>query len=103
AALITLSMAFPMQKAAREQLSRYIAIVASAIPFVLGIYLWGAYKGTGGSPMGSLWSQPQYVERFVWIPSLNIEYFVGVDGISVSMVILSTLISMIACIASMPW
>jgi NADH-quinone oxidoreductase subunit M len=103
AVLITASLALPMQKAAREQLSRYIALGGSAIPFVLGIYLWVAYKGSGGPGMGSLWSPPQYVERFVWIPSLNIEYFVGVDGISVSMVILSTLISMIACIASMPW
>src|SRR3954470_9353046 len=103
AVAIAISLAFPMQKAAREQLSRYVALIASAIPFVLGIYLWIAYRVVGGAGMGSLWSQPQYVERAVWIPSMSIEYFVGVDGISVSMVILSTLISMIACIASMPW
>ncbi|HVE86521.1 MAG TPA: NADH-quinone oxidoreductase subunit M, partial [Myxococcales bacterium] len=68
-----------------------------------GMYLWAAYHVVGGAGMGSLWSPPQYVERVVWIPSMSIEYFVGVDGISVSMVILSTLISMVACIASMPW
>ena len=33
----------------------------------------------------------------------NIEYFVGVDGISISMVLLSGLISFVATIASMPW
>src|SRR5438132_3007563 len=87
AALIVVSMAVPMQKAARDQLARFIALAGSAIPFLLGIYLWYAYRAGGGPGMGSLWSPPQYVERFVWIPSLSIEYFVGVDGISVSMVI----------------
>jgi len=103
AALIAISLAFPMQKAQRDQLARYIALAGSAIPFLLGMYLWAAYHVVGGAGMGSLWSPPQYVERAVWIPSMSIEYYVGVDGISVSMVILSTLISMIACIASMPW
>ena len=65
AALIAVSLAFPMQKAAREQLSRYVALIASAIPFVLGIYLWAAYHVTGGPGMGSLWNPPQYVERTI--------------------------------------
>jgi len=96
AGLIGVSLAFPMSKYQRDQLSRWIALVASAISCVIGIYLWFAYDGNAEGKI-------QFLERGIWIPSLNIEYFVGVDGISVSLVILSTLISLVATIASMPW
>ncbi len=94
ATLIALSLAVPMQKAQREQLARVVALVASAIPAVLGMYLWTAY--TSGMAK-------ELTHRVLWIPSLGIEYFVSVDGISVSMVILSTLVSLVATIASVPW
>lgn len=42
----------------------------------------------------------QFVHHFVWIRDFNIEYFVGVDGVSVTMVLLTTLISFIAAMAS---
>src|SRR5216683_316708 len=96
AGLIGVSLALPLRKEQRDQLARWIALVASAISCLIGIYLWITYDG---SAVGKI----QYLERSIWIPSLNIEYFVGVDGISVSLVILSTLISFIATIASMPW
>src|SRR5512142_1819525 len=44
----------------------------------------------------------QLAQHFVWIRSFNVEYFVGVDGLSISMVLLSGLVSFIATIASMP-
>jgi NADH-quinone oxidoreductase subunit M len=45
----------------------------------------------------------QLVAKAVWIRDFNVEYFVGADGISISMVLLSGLISFVATIASMPW
>ena len=90
------SLAVPMDKPQRDQFSRWVALICSGVAFVLGLYLWVVYDG---STAGKI----QFIERATWIPSLHIEYFVGVDGISVSMVILSTLISFIATIASMPW
>ncbi|MGH7895415.1 MAG: complex I subunit 4 family protein, partial [Candidatus Binatia bacterium] len=42
----------------------------------------------------------QFVERVSWIPAYNIEYFVGVDGISITMVLLTTLLSCLCMIAS---
>ncbi len=44
--------------------------------------------------------EPQFVQRFDWIKSYNIQYFVGVDGISVTMVILTALLSFLCMIAS---
>jgi len=42
----------------------------------------------------------QFIEHTVWIRSLNVEYFVGVDGISISMVFLTALISFVGALAS---
>jgi NADH-quinone oxidoreductase subunit M len=42
----------------------------------------------------------QFVEHVVWIRSLNVEYFVGVDGVSISMVFLTALISFVGALAS---
>ncbi len=74
---------------------RVIAVAATAVPFVLAFHLWREFDphGTG----------MQFVHRFVWLRSFNIEYHVGVDGISIAMVLLSALITMIAVLASMPW
>jgi len=96
AAAIGVLTLLPMEKEQRNQLSRYLAMAASAVCCVLGIYLWTIYDGNA---VGKL----QLVERYTWIPSLGIHYYVGVDGISVSMIILSTLVSFVATIASMPW
>src|SRR5262249_35289148 len=38
--------------------------------------------------------------RRTWIPYFNIEYFLGLDGISLSLVILTGLVSVLACLAS---
>ncbi len=82
-------------KSKMNELSRAIALFCSAVPLVLGIYLWANYDGAS--------TQVQFVHHFAWISSLNVEYFVGVDGTSVSLVVLSALVSFIATIASMPW
>jgi NADH-quinone oxidoreductase subunit M len=45
----------------------------------------------------------QLEHHFVWIRQFNIEYYLGADGLSISMILLSGLISFVATIASMPW
>ena len=42
----------------------------------------------------------QLVERHAWIPSLNIEYLIGVDGISILFLPMSALLTLMAIIAS---
>ncbi len=84
-----------MAQEAVDNFARVTALAFSAVPCALGIYLWTQFNGST--------TELQFVHHFVWIKSFNIEYFVGVDGVSISMVILSTLISMVAAIASMPW
>ncbi len=46
--------------------------------------------------------QGDLVVRRAWIPAFNIQYYLGVDGISLSLVVLTSLISLLACVASWP-
>jgi NADH-quinone oxidoreductase subunit M len=45
-------------------------------------------------------SQMQFIEKASWIPAFSINYFVGVDGLSMSMVFLTSLLSFLSVIAS---
>jgi NADH-quinone oxidoreductase subunit M len=84
-----------LSRGAADQVSRVITLIASGFTLVLALFLWRVYDP--GNPA------LQFVQQARWIPAYNIEYFVGVDGISITLVILSALISFIATIASMPW
>ncbi len=70
---------------------RAYGIGVSVIEFLLSIVLWIAFDpNTAGY---------QFVEFFPLIPSYGMSYYLGVDGISLFLVILSTFITMIALIA----
>jgi len=84
-----------LPKSFTDQASRVVALVASGLSFAAAIAAWTMYRpGETGVQLAS---------HFVWIRQFNIEYYVGVDGLSISMVLLSGLVSFIATIASMPW
>ena len=42
----------------------------------------------------------QYVERYDWIPSAGVQFYIGVDGISMLMVMLTTITGMVAMLSS---
>ncbi len=76
----------------RPNLIRWTAAAASAVPLVLSIWLYGAFDRTT--------TAMQFVTQVDWIPRFNIQYFMGIDGISVTMVILTALLSFICMFAS---
>src|SRR6266545_6427519 len=93
-----------MSKRTLDQASRTIALAASGLSLVAAIYAWSFYDPhLPGMIVAGKESGVQLVQRAVWIRGFNVEWFVGVDGLSISMVLLSGLISFVATIASMPW
>ncbi|MDD4506735.1 MAG: NADH-quinone oxidoreductase subunit M [Sulfurospirillaceae bacterium] len=70
---------------------RAFGISVSAIEFVLTIVLW---LGFDGSSAGY-----QFVEYYSLIPAYGMSYYLGVDGISLFLVILTAFTTMIALIA----
>jgi NADH-quinone oxidoreductase subunit M len=45
---------------------------------------------------------PQYVERTPWVSVVGIQYYLGLDGISLAMVLLTTILAVVAVLASWP-
>ena len=72
--------------------ARYAALFASLFTFVLSLVLWVQFDRST--------ADFQFVENRPWIQSLNISYHMGVDGISVLFVLLSTLLTPICIVAS---
>ncbi|HEX9290894.1 MAG TPA: NADH-quinone oxidoreductase subunit M [Anaeromyxobacteraceae bacterium] len=93
-----------LSKRTLDQASRAIALGASFLSLVAAVYAWSFYDPHApGMIVAGKETGVQLVQRAIWIRGFNVEWFVGVDGLSISMVLLSGLISFIATIASMPW
>ncbi|MDH3444607.1 MAG: NADH-quinone oxidoreductase subunit M [Deltaproteobacteria bacterium] len=70
----------------------FLALLASALGFVWSLKIFVAFDGAQG--------EMQLIERIPWMPAFGIEYFVGIDGISLFLVLLTTLLMPIAILAS---
>jgi len=82
----------------KDETIKWIAALASFLPLLLAVRLWFAYDRTLAGV--NVASQFQFVEHYSWIPSINVEYFVGADGISMPMLLLTALLSFLAVIGS---
>jgi NADH-quinone oxidoreductase subunit M len=77
-----------------EQAIRWIANITAGLGFLVSVPLWFAGFYNPQSPGFQL------VERHQWIPSIGAEYFLGVDGFSVLLILLTTLMGVIAILSS---
>ncbi len=75
-----------------EKKIKGMALVFSLVEFVLTLPLWFAFDKTT--------HHMQFVERHSWISLFNIEYYLGLDGISILFVLLSTLITILCVLVS---
>ena len=63
------------------KVARWVAIAGSIITMLASFHIWAHFDGhTAGL---------QFVEKYAWIPEFGISYFVGVDGISLLLVVLT--------------
>lgn len=76
----------------RVQFLRWYSLAASIVPFILTLIAWGSFQS----------GQPgfQLEEQANWYSALNSSYHLGVDGISLPMVLLTTLLMPLAILAS---
>ncbi|ANT65189.1 complex I subunit 4 family protein [Prosthecochloris sp. CIB 2401] len=99
--------------ASQKQLIRLVTLLAAVAQGVVAVLIWQGYDpsiaGITAAADGSLLGAFQFVERMNWITldlgslgTLNIEYFLGVDGLSITMVLLTALISIIGVLSSWP-
>ena len=76
----------------QQSLIRWVAFILSLIPFGLTMWLWFNFHP----------SDPgfQFQVQFVWYPPLNSTFHLGVDGIALTMVLLTALLMPLAILAS---
>jgi NADH-quinone oxidoreductase subunit M len=74
------------------KLIRWTALFASLIPFGLSLALWFGFDA----------SKPgfQFEEQYPWYQAINSTFHLGVDGLSLTMVLLTTLLTPLAILAS---
>ena len=75
-----------------DEQARYIALWTSSITFLVSLLLWIGFDKNDTSF--------QFIEYYSWIPSYDIAYYIGLDGISLFFVLLSTLLIPICVLAS---
>ena len=75
-----------------EGVIRVLALAWSVLEFALTLGLWARFDGTS--------ADFQFVERQAWIPAFGIEYAVGVDGISLFLVVLTAFLTPLALLSS---
>src|SRR4026207_357110 len=75
-----------------EDAIRWIANIVAFAGFLISTPLWFWYNAQSGDF--------QFVERAPWIPSVGAEYFLGVDGLSTLLVLLTTMMGFIAVLSS---
>jgi NADH-quinone oxidoreductase subunit M len=72
--------------------ARWTALWASLITLALSLLLWGGFDQTT--------AEFQFVERAQWLPEFGVGYHMGVDGISVLFILLSTILTPLCILAS---
>ncbi len=75
-----------------EKNSKHVALFVTGVNFVLSLFMLSMFDKN--SP------DFQMVEKFEWFSALNISYTMGIDGISLFFVMLSTLLTPICILAS---
>ncbi|HSU54270.1 MAG TPA: NADH-quinone oxidoreductase subunit M [Candidatus Dormibacteraeota bacterium] len=78
--------------AEQKRFARGLALLLSFVSLALTVVLWSQFKRASG--------ELQFEEVHSWIPTLAVQYHVGVDGLSLLMVLLSALVVPMAMLAS---
>src|SRR5689334_9507418 len=73
--------------------AKKIALLIAAFELVATLIVVQGFDAAHGSSF-------QFVEQHAWIPSLNIQFLIGIDGISVLFLPMSALLTLVALVAS---
>ncbi|MBX2976291.1 MAG: NADH-quinone oxidoreductase subunit M [Ignavibacteriaceae bacterium] len=64
---------------------KYFGLLISVVTFVISLIVYGKFDSSSAAF--------QLVDKFVWIENLNISYVVGIDGISMLLILLTTFLT----------
>lgn len=76
----------------RERILKSFAVIASLVPLGLSIAVWIGYDGAAAGF--------QFEERLAWYAAIGSDYHLGVDGLSIPLVLLTALLTPLALLAA---
>ncbi|MBK9241815.1 MAG: NADH-quinone oxidoreductase subunit M [Acidobacteria bacterium] len=76
----------------RDRLVRQVALSISLVTFLASLWLWSGFDAAS--------ADFQFVERYTWLPDFGISYHVGLDGITLWLVLLTTFLTPIGLLCS---
>ena len=76
----------------RTDLIKYLGLLISTAAFVISLIIYFGFDTAS--------SEFQFIHRISWIENLNISYFIGIDGMSMLLVLLTTFITPLTLISS---
>ncbi|MCK4578452.1 MAG: NADH-quinone oxidoreductase subunit M, partial [Candidatus Marinimicrobia bacterium] len=80
-----------MLPAQRSGAIKRVALVASLVTFALSYFLFSGFRANAAF---------QFIEKVAWIPGYGISYHVGIDGISLLLVMLTTFIAPVTILSA---
>ena len=95
--LISLTMWLPILggiwvlASGNDTYARPMALIVSLLTFALSLFFYFGFDTTTPAM--------QFTERWAWIPSLGIYYHFGIDGISMPLILLTTLTTILVVLA----
>ena len=89
--IVSGTLLFALGRDTQAQAARWLALLAALAGFAVTLPLVTGFDATSAAM--------QFVENHVWVERLNIRYHLGVDGISVWFVLLTSFITVVTVIA----
>ena len=83
---------FPARTQAQIGRVRNVALATAAFTAALGVVMWYGYRDQSGTYA--------YEEARTWLPSIGASYHLGVDGISMSLLLLSGIVFLVAVLVA---
>ena len=86
------ALAIALVNGRHEALIRGLALAASLVVFGVTLLLWAKFDGST--------ADFQFIERHAWMPMFGIQYLIGVDGISLFLIVLTGFLTPLALLCS---
>ncbi len=78
----------------RGENSRMLALAAMVMSLILSLYVYIAYYNNLPDP-GIPWAETlAFVEQYSWMPAVGINYILGIDGMSATLVLLTSIVGL---------
>ena len=83
----------PNRDGSKDSIVRYATLAISLVTFAITLALWAGFDLSASA------AAFQYVERAPWIPAFGIEYYVGIDGLSLMLLVLTGFLTPLALLS----